>query len=321
MAYSYSLTASELINMSLKMMNITSLPDAAESVDYNYCVSVLNMMLKSWSVEDGIRLWKRKQGAIFPSYNQNSYEVGSVSGADNCSLANDYVATISSAAASVGGNTITLTTVTGMSVSDNIGIELDDKSRQWTTIINIDTGTLVVTLNDVLTDDVTSGNTVITYTNKINRPLEILRATVLDLSSNTEISLMKLTYDDYFDLPIKALNGRPVNFYYDRAINNALPYTGTLYLYLNPDSSKYIIQFSYSDAIQDIAGPSDSLDFPQEWYLTIATNLAVTLSLFGYGKLVEADATRQLAEQLKNKLRSADSDDEYLSFKFDGSKY
>lgn len=307
MTYSFSLNASQLIDMSLKMMNIVSLPDSAQSVDYNYCLNILNMMLKSWSTNP--HLWKRKQGALFVSYNQPSYQLGSVSGSDNCALVSGYVQTTSSATSS--SNSITLTSVTGMSIGDNIGIELDNLSRFWTTITNIVGNT--VTLNSSLTSQATSGNTIITYTSKINRPIEVLRATLLDLTTQTETPLEKLTYDQYFNTPIKTVNGRPVNFYYDRVLNNSLPFTGTLYLYLNPDSSKYIIRFSYQDMILDVVNPTDTLDIPQTWLLAITSNLAVTLAALGYGKLIEAQATTALAAQeLKNK-ETDDSDDEYFS--------
>lgn len=312
MTQSFNLNASQLIDITLKMFNVTSLPDASLPSDYNYALNILNMMIKHWQTK-GIKLWKRKQGALFPSYNQPSYQIGNVTGSDNSSLVNNYVATTSTATSLVGTNTVTLTTVTGMAIGDNIGIELDDLSRQWTTITNINIGTLVVTVTDNLTDQATSGNTIITYTTKINRPLEILRATVYDLTSNTENPIEKLTYDQYFNTPIKNVNGRPINYYYDRLLNNSLPYTGTLYLYLNPDSSKYVIRFSYLDVINDVVNPTDTLDFPQEWLLGIAANLAVTLASLGYGKLIEAQATQQLAAQLFDDLRSFDSDDEYLS--------
>lgn len=312
MAYTFNLNAGQLIDMSFKMMNVVSLPDSAQSGDYSYALNMLNMMIKSWSAE-GVKLWKRKQAALFISYNQNKYELGSVSGSDNCALNTGYVSTTSSTMTSSGVNTITLTSVTGMNINDNIGIELDDKSRQWTTITNINTNTLVVTLNANTNTTAASGNTVITYTSKINRPLEILRATLLDLSTNTETPIEKLTYDQYFNTPIKTVNGRPVNFYYDRLLNNSLPYTGSLYVYLDPDSSKYIIKFSYYDAIQDVVNSTDTLDFPQEWALPIAANLAVLLASFGYGKLIEAQATTQMAMLLKEQLKSFDSDDEYMT--------
>ena len=60
-----------------------------------------------------------------------------------------------------------------MSDADNIGIELDDGTIQWTTINGAPAGS-TVTLTDALTDDVASGNAVYVYTAKTNRPMKLL---------------------------------------------------------------------------------------------------------------------------------------------------
>lgn len=313
MSYSFNLSTYQLIDISLKMMNIVNITDSSGGPDYQYAITILNMMLKSWEAR-GIKLWKRRQGAVFAQYNQNSYELGSVTGADNCCLATNYQLTNLSILGSSGSNTITVNSVSGMTTTETIGIELDTLSRFWTTISNINTSTNVITLAANLPSQASLNNTIVSYTTKLNRPLEILRATVFDLTSNSETPMDKLTYDQYFNLPVKNLNYRPVNIYYDRLLNNSLPYTGTLYVIGNPDSCRYIIKFSYYDAISDAINNNDVLDFPQEWLLTIAVNLAVTLAMLGYGKLTEAQSTIEKAESLLLQLESFDSDDEPLSF-------
>lgn len=317
MTYTFNLTATQAIDMAFKMLNIVPNNETSQYSDYTFALNMMNLMFKDWSLKDGIKLWKRRQGSVFLSYNQNSYELGSVSGSDNCS--NSYVSTTLSTGSSQTALTVTLTSVSGMSVNDNIGIELDDLSRQWTTISAINTTTKVVTLNAALTNSASSGNTLITYTNKINRPLEILRGTLLDLSTGVENPFEILTFDQYFNLPIKTNNSRPINAYYDQLLNNSLPYTGTLHVYGNPDSSKYIINFTYKDTIQDVVNASDILDFPQEWQLTIIQGLALKLSKFGYGKLIEAQAIEQEVELGKEAIKAADSDNEYLTIVINSS--
>src|ERR1700679_2879413 len=102
MSYTFNLNTSQVIDISVKMLNIIDINGAAQSTDYNYCLNILNMMLKSWSAQDGIKLWKRKQGALFLSYNQPSYQLGTVSGADNCALVTGYVSTTSTSATASG---------------------------------------------------------------------------------------------------------------------------------------------------------------------------------------------------------------------------
>jgi len=317
MPYSYSLTASEAIDLALKMINITSIEDASQGKDYKYALKILNLMFKAWSSNP--KLWKRKQGAIFCSYGQNSYQLGSVSGSDNCSLVTDYITTTLTTASS--SNTIILDSVTNININDKIGIELDDTSsaRFWTTVSNVNSGTSTITLTDILPSQASIGNTVINYTNKINRPMEVLRASLFDLSSEVETPIKKLSYDKYFNLPIKNQPGRPINYYYDRLLNNSLPYSGTLFVYLTPDNNKYIIRFSYKDLITDVVNPTDILDIPQEWYLATILNLAVYLDKFGYGKLIEAQATQQDAMLELSKVEADNSDDEYLEIQINSS--
>jgi hypothetical protein len=73
-------------------------------------------------------------------------------------VTNKFTGTTTSAGASSGASSISVNDITGYEVGGNIAILLDDGSYQWTTITGI-SGT-TITLNDTLTDDVTSGNNV-----------------------------------------------------------------------------------------------------------------------------------------------------------------
>ena len=312
--YVFNLTKNQIITRSLQMINVNDINETANTDDFSFASDLLNMMLKAWEAEPGMHLWKRRLAALFPQVGQNSYQLGSVTGADNCAIT--YVATTSTAATS--GSTIVLSTITGMTALDNIGIELANGTRQWTTIVSINSGTKTVTLNASVTSTASSGATVITYTTLINRPLRILRGTLLDLSnSNTEVTMQDISYDEYFSFPIKSNPGRPNNFYYDRLLGNSLPYTGTLYVYPTPDSVNRLIVFSYCDSIQDMLNNGDTLDLPQEWLLSITANLAVLLGKWGYGKFQELQALEPTAQMYKEQMLDFDSDDSDITFKMD----
>ena len=68
--------------------------------------------------------------------------------------------TTTSAASSTGGFTITVTSTTNITDESSIGIELDDSEVVQWTFVNGDLVGNVVTLNDPLIGDVSSGNTV-----------------------------------------------------------------------------------------------------------------------------------------------------------------
>lgn len=68
--------------------------------------------------------------------------------------------TTTSASSAIGGSTVTVTTVTGITSGDIIGVVQDDGSTHWTTVNGAPAGS-VVTLSAVLTSAVASGNRVV----------------------------------------------------------------------------------------------------------------------------------------------------------------
>lgn len=310
-SYNFSLNRDAIITKAFQMINVYDLVTIPSSDDITYASIILNMMVKTWQAE-GIKLWKRKLGTLFPSIGQSCYQLGSVSGADNATLT--YVSTTLFSNATNGASSLSLITAAGISANDFIGIQLDNGTRQWS-IVSGSPVSSTVTITDTLSSSASAGNSIITYTSKINRPLEILRSNTLDLfNSNTESQMSKISYDEYFDTPVKSISGRPNNFYYDRLINNAISYTGALYLFPTPSTVTDIIVFTYYDGIQDFDNSTDDADFPQEWYYAIVVNLAVELA-YAYGKYPELDKLEPKAMLLKETLKSFDTDDEPLVFK------
>jgi hypothetical protein len=205
----------------------------------------------------------------------------------------------------------------------NVGLEQDDGTRLWGTINSINTGTQTLTCSFTTTTTAAAGNTLVAYTTSslINRPLRIIRATTMDLKNDDEEStMMAIGYDAYFNLPLKTSAGRPVNFYYDKLLNNGISYTGTLYLYPDPDAVWVLINFTYLDSIQDMINSTDNVDFPQEWIYPLVVNLAAELA-YAYGKYVELQQLQPKAQQLKAILDNFDSDDESLIIMPDNQNY
>lgn len=315
-SYDFTLNRDAIITLAFQLINVYSLDETVSNNDITFATKILNGITKLWQTE-GIKLWKRRIGYVFTAYNDYNYEVGSPSGANHCT--NSYISTTISADEALGQTVLSLTSTTGMTASDFIGIELDDSTRQWTTIVSVDSSTQV-TVTASLTAAAASGNTVITYTSKLNRPLKILRATILDLNTLTETQMMPLSYDDYFNMPLKTTAGTPNNYYYDKLITNAIPHTGTLYLFPRPNNVDKIVSFSYLDSIQDFDSSTDNADFPQEWLYPLAYNLAVELCPI-YGKLQELPVLQPKADAFKAMINNFDSDNEDLNICTSTRKY
>lgn len=299
-SYNFAFTRNTLITAAFQLVNIIQVSDTVSSEDMAYAVVLLNAMIKDWEA-DGINLWKRRQGVLFTAKSTNSYQIGS----SGSNATTSFVNTTISANEALGQTTLSITSSTGMTINDYIGIKLDDGTRQWTTISSIPNSTSVI-VTDALTSAAASGNTVVSYTTKINRPLRILRGTVFDLVSSNESQLSMNSYDEYFDIPFKTTAGSPNNFYYDKLLDN-----GVLYLFPTPNEVDKIIKFTYHDALMDMDNINDDFDFPSEWYMTLLYNLAVELC-YAYQKLQELPVYENKANLLKLKAKSWDGDEESL---------
>ena len=284
----------------MQLVNLININQTARGADHAYAVDIFQSMIKLWQAE-GIQLWNRKQATLFPVYQTESYNI-SHTGA-HC--ANSYVNTTISSDEASGQTVLSVTSSVGMTAADNIGIELDNKSRQWTTIVSVDSATQI-TVTTALTGAAGAGNTIISYTNKIaDRPLRILDMRSVDLNNqNTTIGMEMLGYDQYFNIPVKSTDGRPINFYYDKMLD-----AGVLYVFPRPDEVDVVLEFTYHESIEDVDSSTDSMDFPQEWTLPLIYGLATELCV-AFGKFTELQTIKPLADSYKQIVREFDNDEE-----------
>jgi len=298
-SYNYALDRDTIIKRAMQLINLININQAARGTDQAYAVDIFQSMIKLWQAE-GIQLWNRKQATLFPAYQDYQYSISNTG--DHC--ANTYVNTTLSSAEAAGQTVLSVTSSTGMTALDNIGIELDNNTRQWTTIVSVDSATQI-TVTAALTSAAALGNTLIAYTNKIaDRPLRILDARSYDLSNSTSIPMENIGYDQYFNIPYKTSDGRPINFYYDKLLD-----AGVLYLYPRPDDVNVLVEFTYHESIEDVDSSTDSMDFPQEWTLPLIYGLGAELCI-AFGKFEEYKMIGPLAQQYKQIVREFDNDEE-----------
>ena len=283
----FTLTRNKIVERAHHFINLYGPTDTIDSQDQDLALDLLNMMIKSWNAE--IRQqWNRQTATLFTAYQDRQYDL-STSG-DHCTKS--YVNTTISAAEASGQTVLSLTSTTGMTAADYIGIELDGGTRQWTTIVSVDSSTQV-TITTALTGAAAAANTVVTYTSKIDRPLEILTATWQDITASTETKLEQLLYEEYQYLPDKTTDGAPSCFMYDPQLS-----TGKLYLWPRPNNVDYIINITFQESIEDFDAQGDNADFPQEWELALMVNLAALLAFPG-GRFPEMDKLEMKAAGLK----------------------
>lgn len=298
-SYNFAMDRDTIIKRAMHLANIVNLNQAARGDDQAFAVDIFQSMIKLWQAE-GIQLWNRRQATLFTAYQDEQYSISSTG--DH--VTNSYVNTTLSSAEASGQTILSVTSSTGMTAADNVGIELDDGTRQWTTIATVDSSTQI-TVDDSLTAAAASGNTVIAYTNKISdRPLRILDMRRVQLDDNKIASQMELIgYSEYFNIPQKTTDGTPVNFYYDKLLD-----AGILYMFPRPDDVNILLEFTYHEALEDVDSATDNVDFPSEWTLPLIYGLAAEL-MVAYGKFQELPVIQAKAEQYKQLVRDFDSDE------------
>lgn len=141
--------------------------------------------------------------------------------------------------------------------------ELNDMLKGWQAsgynVFTKTSGTLTLT-------------TATSYTLDPVRPLRILTARLK--RQGTELTMRRMTRDEYDVLPNKDATGTPTQFYYDRQREAA-----RLYIWpgLNVESGE-TIEYTYEREIEDATDLNAEIDAPAEWYDAIVYQLAARLS-------------------------------------------
>lgn len=283
---------------------------AGETMSYdmlNDFVEGLNILTKHFQGQ-GLHVWTTTEATLFPQVDQVRYALA-LTGADHATQS--YVATTAPSGGISGHTTITVTSSTGISSADHIGIKLTDGTLFWTTVSGAPVAN-VVTLANALTDDVDDDAAVYAYTTKIVRPLKIVDARSYTPSTAIEVPLSVISRLDYQALPNKTSTGAINQVFYDPQLT-----TGYLYLWLAQSSVDDLVKFTWWRPIEDFNAAGDNADLPQEWLQALIFNLAVVMAP-EFGVLTERIAgIKALADEYLDQMKGFDRDGDYLMFGVD----
>lgn len=260
----FNLTANEIVEDAYGHMGVLETNEVMEDAQLQSGLRALNKMVKAWQVQ-GIKLWLRKEATLFLTVDAQSYSFPTAHATESfieTALATDEVAS---------ATVIGIDSSTGMTASDNIGIELDDGTLHWDTIATVDSSTQV-TITTGITGAASIDNTVYTYTTKINRPLEIEEFRYVHDGGN-EVPGWLVSRNEYMLLPNKTTSAPTIQAYYDRQIS-----TGVFYTWPVADNVDDYIKFTYREAIEDFDTSTNNPYFPSEWLEALSFNLAVRLA-------------------------------------------
>lgn len=296
-SYDFNVTRDQLIKMALQHISALGEGETPTADVVTEASLLLNMIVKLREA-DGMPLWALKRGYVLPVTNVSSI-------ATDSHIVTSYVHTYISTAASATDTTIEVDGITGMSASDQIGIELEDGTMQWTTISGAPSGS-TVTLASALDDDVAVDADVYVYTastDRIQKPVRLLQANIFNVLNSTSHDIEVVDRDTYFKLNAKTAENTPVLVYYDRASTSTTNLdNGQMFIWPRFANGDNIIEFSYHRPFQDFDASTDNPDFPQAFYLPLMLELA---ALLGPKFRVHIDERRALFNEAKMYLDQA----------------
>lgn len=264
----FSVNRNDIINLAGEIAGTKGIGRVLSNEDSSRMSNLLNLIVKQWmgraDYAPGLKVWTRKRAYLFPQLNQSDYILGAT---DHATAS--YVSTTTDAAEASGQTVISVTSTTGFTNGDNIGIRVDDGTIHWSTISTFVTDD-TVTIATGIDDTAASGSTVYVYTSKITNPLSMISVRRRD-TSNNETPLVPMTLQEYEEGLLKKDNdGDPSRYIYERGLT-----TGTIRFDYQPTDTTEIILLTYLRPVEDFDAGTDTPDFPQEWFRPLVGQLAM----------------------------------------------
>lgn len=295
-------TGTDIITEALEQLGVLSEGETPSTDQLTSCNRTLNYLVKGWQAE-GLNLFSLQKSYLFLQKDINEYQLVGTSGGSHWT--DSYNSTQLAVAAVATDTTITVDDASAISDADYIGVALDSGASHWTTVNGAPAGN-VVTLTDAIPSAAAIDKYVYSYTTKADRPMKITNCLVRDTDSR-DVEVPVITRDEYIRLPDKGSDGRVNQVYFE-------PHIGTSKLFVWPETNNVtdiLVVWSQRtlDDIDTVA--TDEVDFPQEWFLPLAFNLAnILIPKYGappsHGALVS-----QLAKFWKDKAEGWDSEDDF----------
>lgn len=264
----FTLTAGDVVERAFSKIGVKAAEQALQSFEMKDGLEVLNLVLKSMQAE-GLHLWSREEGVLFLDVGKTDYLVGPTG--DEATTLDDFIGTTTTSDEAALATVIEVSDTTGMLANDTAGIELDDKTRHWTTIVSVDSSTQI-TINTGIPSVAASGSTVFTFTNLIDRPLKITSFRRKTFGVDNEIIVNQWSRDEYFNQTNKNSQGTVVDAYYSALLGN-----GRIYVWQTASSVNDFVRFSFQSSIEDVGDQTKTLDIPVEWLDAIIYGVAARL--------------------------------------------
>ena len=260
-SYDFTATRDDLIQEAMERCGVLRLNKSATSDQLASIGRSLNLRLKAAQAA-GLDLFTYKDAFLFLEDGEDAYTLGPTG--DHAT--ESYVKTTLATDEAASSTSIDVASITGISASDKIGIQLDDGTLHWDVVNGAPAGA-TVTLTTGLASAATTGNYVFAYTTKIQRPLKISDLFIRDVDDNdTPIELVSIS--DYRLLSNKFSVGGVVQATYDPQITNS-----RLLVWPTTDDVTDVLGFVYKKPVDDFDAASNNAAFPVDWHEYLVAEL------------------------------------------------
>ena len=266
---SFSMNVNRIINSAFSKIGVKQSEQELQPEEFQDGIDAINLMIKSWASQP-LHLWSKTEGVLFLDAGKSDYNLGP-NGDEACDL-DDFIGAKTTTPKITNDVIIQVDSTIGMIALDKVGIELDDNTRHWTTIVNVDSP-VQITITTGIPSNSKSGSSLFTFTNLISRPQRIISYRRKKFFQDSEIEIIKWSRDEYFNQVNKLSQGTVVNAYYSPQLKN-----GRVYVWQTASSVNDLLRFTFERQLEDVTDGDQTLDFPAEWELPIIYNLASLLS-------------------------------------------
>lgn len=267
----YSVTGTTIITEALQICHVVEEGGSPSGNQSSDCLRTLNMLVKN-DMKDALHLWLNTYLVVFPVKNQQTLTFGA--SGDRMCLESELVTTKLNGAHSSGATSLTVDDTTSMATSDVIGIVTDSSGIHWTTISTVDSST-GLTIASGLSDSASDDDRVYTYTTVFAQKIARIREAWIRTTDNIDIPVDVTSQSDYSDLSDKTESGRINQLYFDPQYITSVVRTWPVPddSYTNDRLYLYVTRY-----IEDFDAASNDADYPQEWFLPLAWNLAAMVA-------------------------------------------
>ena len=267
----FIVTRDDIIKESLQLVGAIEEGGTPTTNQLADCSRTLNMLVKYWAA-DGLKVWVNEELVIFPVKDQRQYTFGA--SGDRMCRESELITTKLNGAVSNTATEIVVDSTAGMAGSDVIGVVTTANDIHFTTISSVDDAT-TLTLAAGVDADCADNNRVYTFTTAFTQKVLKINNAWVRSTEETDIPINIISREEYTSLSSKYENGRVNQMFFNPGVDTSLI---NVWPVPNDSNTNERIYAYVTRLYEDFDAAGNNPDYPQEWYLPLAWNLAVSIA-------------------------------------------